>query len=170
MTNSLLRFFDLIATFRRLGTAAILTFENWRWIRRDQFVTFQDKFRIDGVAGGLVNSVAAEVAVEFVFVIVVAAELQLFAIGRDFLFFIQHYQLRRAPRLTRPAHVTPKLEIRLVITAADKIIAERLGLDFLRHRDLRLLNSFRHSFATCKKKSAEKNLDPKKEFNRAFHS
>jgi hypothetical protein len=40
----------------------------------------------------------------------------------------------------------------------------------LRHRDPRLLNPFRHRFATSEEKSSEKNLDRKQKSNRALHS
>src|SRR5437870_4271724 len=87
----LLRFFDLVSIVTR---SAILAFENRRWIRRDQLVIRQHEFRINAVARRLVNIVAAKVAVEFVFVIVVEAEIYLLTIGRELVVFVEHHELR----------------------------------------------------------------------------
>src|SRR5476651_2192012 len=87
----LLRFFDLVTVVTRF---AVLAFENGCRIRRDQLVVHQHELRVDAVTRRLVNVVAAEVAVELVFIIVVEAEIYLFAIGGELVVFVQHYQLR----------------------------------------------------------------------------
>src|ERR1700688_4316803 len=83
-----LRFLDSVTRYRGLGSRVHLALENGRRIGRDDFVTFQDELGIDGVAGRFVNFVATEIALEFVFVIIVAAKTKTFAIGREFLLLI----------------------------------------------------------------------------------
>src|SRR5437867_10169309 len=93
--------FDRVTQFGRAWTSPDLTFKDRRRIGGDQFVPLQNELGINSIARRLVNLVAAEIAVEFVFVVVVAAELEPFAIRRQFLFFIEHDQLRGTPRLDR---------------------------------------------------------------------
>src|SRR5205085_5003080 len=111
-----LRFLDHVTGLPRFSPPAQLTFENWRGIGRDQLETRDDKLGIHSVARRLVNFVTAEMAGKFVFIIIVRAELQRFAIGSEFLFFIQHDQLRAAPWLVRLSHVSPEFKVRLKIT------------------------------------------------------
>src|SRR6266576_4268830 len=80
-----LRFLDLIPAHLSLGAAGKLAGENRRRVGRNDLVAFQDKLRVDGVAGGFVDLVAAEVTVELVFVIIVAPELEALAIGGQLL-------------------------------------------------------------------------------------
>src|SRR5438067_11899691 len=108
-------------------------------MRRDQLVIFQDEFRINRVAGGLVNLVAAEVTIAFVFVIVVAAEVEFLAIGGEFLLFIQLVELRFTPRLARAPDITPELEIRFIIAASDNVIAWHFRGMLWGHRHFRRL-------------------------------
>src|SRR5438067_3397839 len=98
-----LRFFDEITIYLSLGAPGKLAGKDRRRIGRYQFVVFQDEFRINRVAGGLVNLVATEVTIEFVFVIIVAAEVEFLPIRSELLFFIQHHELRFTPRLARAA-------------------------------------------------------------------
>src|SRR4030095_5683189 len=140
----LLRLFDLISVLTR---AAVLAFENRRRIGRDQLVTRENEFRIDAVARRLVNRVAAEVAIELVFIVVVKAEVYLFAVRRKFLVFVQHDQLRRAPRLAGPPDVAPKVKILFVIASPDEVITRRLRLNSLKRGEPGLLNAFRHRLA-----------------------
>src|SRR4051812_15340664 len=139
----ILRLFDRIARRCSLGAAAHLAFENRRRIRGYQLDFLKNEFGIETVARRLVNSLAAEFAVQFVFVIVVASEVQLLAIRSEFVFFIQHHHLCSGPWLTRFAHVTPEFEIWFVVTAADEVIARGLGRNPLCHVDAGLLNSGR---------------------------
>src|SRR5205085_9366765 len=91
-----------------------------------------DEFRIKTVAGRLVNRLAAERAPELIFVIIVAAEAELFAIRRKFLLFVEHDELGGSPRLPGLAHVTPELEDRTFeIAVPDKVIAGRFRGDAL---------------------------------------
>src|SRR5439155_9631683 len=117
--SSKLRFFDEITIYLGLGAPGKLAGKDRRRIGRYQFVVFQDEFRINRVAGGLINLVATEVTIEFVFVIVVAAEVEFLPIRGELLFFIQHHELRFTPRLARAADITPELEIRFIIAASD---------------------------------------------------
>src|SRR5207249_9600284 len=90
-SSSQLRFLDQITANLSLGAPGKLTRENrWR-AGGDELVTLEDKLRINGVAGGLVNLVAAEVTVEFVFVIIIAPEIEALPIRSQLLLFIQHY-------------------------------------------------------------------------------
>ena len=107
----------MIAVIQRGGATAELAFENGRWADGNEIDGLQDKLGIDGVTRGLVNIVTREVASQFVFVIVVIAETELFAIGRHFQFLIQHHQLRGAPGLSRPPDVAPEFVVRLVSSA-----------------------------------------------------
>src|SRR5947207_4860033 len=137
--------------------------KNRRRIGRDQLVIFQDEFRINRVTGGLVNLVAAEVTIEFVFVIVVAAEVEFLAVGGEFLLFIQHDELRFTPQLAWAPDITPELEIRFIIAASDKIIARHFRGIFLRHRDFRRLNTWRRGFAAGQKQEREKSSEQGKD-------
>src|ERR1022692_1168863 len=83
-----LRFFDGVTRHSRLRASAHLALENGRRSGRDDFVTFQDELGIDCVACRFVNFVATEIALEFVFVIIVAAETKALAIGCEFLLLI----------------------------------------------------------------------------------
>src|SRR5215472_1493603 len=103
-----LRFFHDIPQVGRI-LAAHLASEDRRRVGGNQFIAFQNELGIDPVTGGLINFVAAEITVELVLVIVIATELEAFAVGRKFLFLIEHHQLCCAPRLTRLADVTPEL-------------------------------------------------------------
>ena len=49
-------------------------------------VALQDELRINSIARWFINLVAAKITVEFVFVIVIAAKFEAFAIGCQFLF------------------------------------------------------------------------------------
>src|SRR5438094_6190290 len=124
---------------------------------------FQNKLRVNRVAGRLVNLVAAEVAVKFVFVVVVAAEVEFLAVGREFLFFIQHDKLRFAPGLSWAADIAPEFEIGFVIAASDKIITWRFRGILLRHCDFRGLNSGGGGFASGQEKEREKSSEQEKE-------
>src|SRR4029077_12615553 len=108
----LLGFFDLVPVVTRV---AVLAFEDRRWVGRDQLVTLQDKFRINAVAGRFLDFVAAEPAVKPVLVVVVVPKIHLLGIRREFLVFVQHYQLSCSPRLAWPAHVPPKMVILFVV-------------------------------------------------------
>src|SRR5438874_8531457 len=88
-----LRFFDLIPAHLSLRAPRELTGENRGRVGRKDLVAFQDEFWVDGVAGGLVDLVATKVTVELVFVIIVAPEIEAFAIGGQLLLLIQHNQL-----------------------------------------------------------------------------
>src|SRR5438552_8802079 len=124
MTNDFLqlRFFDLVSAHLGLGAPGELAGENrWR-VGRNNLVALQDEFRVDGIAGRLVNVFAAEVTIELVFVIVVAPEIEALAIWGQLLLLVQHYQLRFAPGLPRAADVAPEFEVGFVISATDKIV------------------------------------------------
>src|SRR4026208_1316072 len=123
-------FFDFITTDLGLCASGKLTGENRGRIGGDQLVTLEDEFRVDSVAGGLVDLVATKVTVEFVFVIIVAPEIEMFAIGGQLLFLIQHNQLRFAPGLPWTADIAPEFVVRLIISTADKIVARRFGSIF----------------------------------------
>src|SRR6266446_6137779 len=159
----LLRFFDLVSIVTR---SAELTFENRRRAGRDQLVSLQHELGIDAVTGRLINIVAAEEAIKSVFVVVVEPEVQLLAIRRELFVFIQHHQLRGAPGLSGPAHIAPEFEIRLVIASADEVVARRLRLDLGKHREPRLMDSFRHRLAAREKTESE---DEKTIFQRQLH-
>src|SRR2546430_5223006 len=83
-------------------------------------VALQNKFRINAVACRFIDLVAAEIAIELVFVIVVASEIEAFTIWSKFLFFIQHHQLRCAPWLAWPPHVAPEFVIGFEVTPPDE--------------------------------------------------
>src|SRR5437764_542525 len=78
---------------RGAGAIAILAAENRNRVRRDQLIALEDELGIKAVAGWFVNRLSAEIAVELVFVIVIAAETQLLAIRRELLLFIKHDEL-----------------------------------------------------------------------------
>src|SRR6266699_189365 len=86
-----LRFFYHVTEIFCGGVTTDLTFENWRGVRGDELVAFQNELRINSIARRFINLVAAKVAVEFVFVIVVASDIDTFAIRRKLLFFVQHH-------------------------------------------------------------------------------
>src|SRR5262249_7515330 len=154
--SMLLRFFHDVPQIGWIRATAHLASENWCRVRGNEFVAFQHELRIDPIARGLIDFVAAEITVEFVFVIVVATELETFAVRRKFLFFIKHHQLCCAPWLTRATDVAPELVIGFVVTSPDVIIAgRRFGCDPLRHLDSRLLDALRNSFASGEEQSAQ---------------
>jgi hypothetical protein len=103
-----------------------LAFEDGSGAGRNQLVAFENKFRINSIAGGLIDFVPAEVAVELIFVIVIEAKINLFPVWGELLIFVEHHELSRAPGLPGAPDVTPKFVVRFVITAANKIIAGRL--------------------------------------------
>ena len=146
-----LRFLDLIPAHLSLGAAGKLAGENRRRVGRNDLVAFEDEFWVNGVAGGLVDLVAAEVTVELVFVIIVAPELEALAIGGQLLLLVQHYELRFAPRLPGTADVAPEFEVGFIISTANKIIAWGFGGIFLRHRHFCGLNAGRGRFASSQK-------------------
>src|SRR4051794_26417180 len=132
-----------------------LALEDRRRSSGSKLVSLQNEFWINPVASGFIHFVATEVAVKFVFVVVIAPEFQTFAVWRKFDFFIKHHQLCCAPWLARLANVTPELVIGFVITPPDIIIAGRFSCDVLRHFDSRLLNALRNSCATGEEQSAQ---------------
>ena len=125
-------------------------------IGRNQFVAFQDELRKKTIADQLVNLIVAEIASELIFVVVVAPDVQLFAVGCELPVFVQDYQLRRAPRLPGPANISPKMKFRFEVAAANKVITGWLSLDPLRRRAPRSLHLIGNSLATAKQKEAEK--------------
>src|SRR2546423_1397138 len=155
---------------RGAGAIAVLAFENRSRARRDQLVSFQDELGIEAITGRLVNGLAAEVPVESVFVIVVAAETEFLPVRCEFFLFVENDELGRAPRLPRFAHVAPKLVDRAFeVAVADEIIARRLCRDLLRRIDPRLLNSLRHRRpAAGEEKQAEQNLGGEEELEQAL--
>src|SRR5436190_4975139 len=96
----LLGLFYLGSPDRGTGAIVVLAFENGRRVGRDQLVAFQDELLVKAVAGGLVNGLAAEVTLQFVFVIVVAAERPGFAVGRELFLFVENHELGCVSRLT----------------------------------------------------------------------
>ena len=76
----------------RGGVTTELTFENWRRVHGNQLVALQNELRINSIARRFINLVAAKVAVEFVFVIVIASDIDTFAIWSKLLLFVQHHQ------------------------------------------------------------------------------
>src|SRR5262245_40545266 len=140
------------------GVATDLTFENWRWVGGYQLVAFQNELRINSVARRLINLVAAKVTVEFIFVTVIASDIDAFAIWGKLLFFVQPHEFCRAPGLARPPDVTPELVIRFVITPPDKVISGGFGRDVLRHLQPGLLNSLGNGFAADEKRRAEQEI------------
>src|SRR5207244_9509700 len=96
-----LRLFDQEARRRGLGAAVVLALENRGRISRDQLIAGENELRIDAVAGRFINFVAAEVTVNFVFVIVVATERETLPIGRELLVVVQFHQFRGGPPLDR---------------------------------------------------------------------
>ena len=105
----LLGLFDLEPSEGGPGAIAVLASKNWGGIRRDQLVSFQDELGVKAVAGRLVNRLAAEGAIKFVFVIVIAAETQFFTVRREFFLLVEHDQLRRAPGLSGLAARNPRI-------------------------------------------------------------
>src|SRR6267154_5292155 len=97
-----LRFFYHVTEIFCSGVTTELTFENWGRVHGNQLVTLQNELRINSIARRFINLVAAKVAVEFVFVIVIASDVDTFAIWSKLLFFVQHHQFCRAPGLARP--------------------------------------------------------------------
>src|SRR5438128_2499768 len=63
--QALLRFFDGNTAVRRCRTTVVLALEDRCRTGRDQFVAFQNKFGINGIAGWLVNAIAREVTGDF---------------------------------------------------------------------------------------------------------
>src|SRR5262245_66469066 len=126
MTKHSFRFFHDVSQVGWIRPAAYLAFEDRRRVRRDEFVPLQDELWINPIACRLVHFVATKVAIEFVFVIVVAAEFETFAVRRKFLFLIEHHHLRCAPWLTRLTNITPKYVIGFVVATPDIIITSRL--------------------------------------------
>src|SRR5207237_941552 len=82
------RLLNRITQFRRGRSPHDLTSKNRRRIGRNYFVALQNELGIEPIARWFVNGLAAEMAEEFVFVIVVAAEFEAFTIRRQFLFFV----------------------------------------------------------------------------------
>src|SRR5438045_3019885 len=121
----ILRLFDHVACLRGLSATADLALEDWRRVRRNQLVILQNEFGIKSVAGRFVNRLSAEVAKNLIFIIVVLAEIQLLAIGRELFLFIQHHKLGGRPRLSRATNVAPKFEVRFVIASTDVVITWR---------------------------------------------
>jgi hypothetical protein len=103
--------------------ASKLTWKDWRRLGRDQLVILQDELREKAIANQLADFVAAEVAAQFVFEIVIASNAQLLAIRGELLVFVQDHELRRAPGLSRTADIAPKVKVRFVVATADKIVA-----------------------------------------------
>src|SRR5207249_5103113 len=117
-----------------------------------------------------VNVLAAEVPVEFVFVIVVEPEIHFLTVRREFLFFIEHNKPRRAPWLPGPANVAPEFVIRLKIATTNEIISRRLLLDPLEHRDACLMDPFRHGLTSRKKQREQKKFRKRRRRRvRKFH-
>src|SRR5205085_10207403 len=152
------------------GAIAVLTAENRNRVRRNQLVSLEHELGIKAIAGGLIDGLSAEAAIEFVFVIVIAAEIQLLAVRRELFLLIQDDELGRVPRLTRFADVAPKLIDRAFkIAAADKVIAGRLRRDLLGRIDPRLLDPRRlHRPAASQQKEAEENLEGEKKTKGVF--
>src|ERR1043166_239433 len=134
---------------------AHLASEDRRRVGGNELISFQNELWINPIASGLVYFVATEVAVELVFVIVVATELETFTVRRKLLFLIKHHHLRCAPWLAWLTNVTPEFVIGFVITPPDIIIAGRFGCDVLRHLDSRLLDSLRNGFAAGEEQCAQ---------------
>src|SRR5215470_13292922 len=109
MTRQSFRLFYYVTEIFRGGVAPELAFENWWRVRGYQLVALQNELRINPVARRFINLVAAEITVEFVFVIVIAAEIETLAVRGKLLFFIQHHQFCRAPGLTGAPYVAPEL-------------------------------------------------------------
>src|SRR5436190_3390570 len=132
-TQRLLGLFDGVAASRGLGAIAILALEDRRRTHRNEFDFLQHKLRIEAVAPGVVNGVAAETAPHFVFVVDVDTKIELLPVGRELFLFVEDDQLRRAPRLARLADIAPEFVLRdLEVAAPDKVIAGRLSLDVCR--------------------------------------
>ena len=137
------------------GAIGKLALENWRRTDRNEFVFLQDELRIEAIAPRIVNGVAAKAAVKLVFVIVIKAEIQLFAVRCELFLLVEHDQLRSAPGLTRPSHVSPELVLRYsVITAADEIIAGCFRLDVLGRRQRAPARFLRHRVSQPARKNA----------------
>src|SRR4029079_308034 len=150
------RSFGLLDDVAQVGWRATinLAFDDRRGSSGNKLIPLQNEFWINPVASGLIHFVATEVAVKFVFVVIVAAEFQTFAVWCKFAFFIKHHQLCCAPWLAWFANVTPELVIGFVIRPPDIIIAGRFSCDVLGHLDSRLLNALRNSCATREEQSA----------------
>src|SRR3954470_10680419 len=125
--TELLRLFDRVTRHPCLFSRIDLTRQNRRGMIGNELITLEHEFRIDGVAGRLVDFFPTEGAVEFVFVVVVETEAHSFAIGRELLFFVQHYELRGAPRLAGAADKTPEFKVGFEVAPADVVITRRLG-------------------------------------------
>src|SRR5215510_5966087 len=155
VTNHSFGFFHNVSQVGWIRPAAHLAFEDRGRICRDKRVPLQDKLWINPIACRLIDFVTTKVAIEFVFVIVIAAEFETFAVRRKFLFLIEHHHLRCAPWLTRLTNVTPKFVIGFVVTPPDVIIASRFSCDVLSHLDSRLLNSLGNGLAAGEEQYAE---------------
>src|SRR5215510_8632239 len=151
------------------GVATDLAFENWWWVGGYQLVAFQNELRIKSVACRLINLVSAKVTEEFVFVIVIASDIDTFAIWSQLLFFVQHHHFRRAPGLPWAPDVTPELVIRFVITPPDKIIPGGFGCDVLRHLQPGLLNPLGNGFAGTEKSRAKQEIACEQKAGEASH-
>jgi hypothetical protein len=147
-----------------------LAFENWRWIRGNELVALQNELWINAIACRFVNLVAAKVTVEFVFVIIIASEIETLAVRGKFLFLIQHHQFCCAPGLTRAPDVTPELVIGFVIAPSDKIIPSRFSCDVLSHLKSGLLNPLGNGFAAAEKRRAKQEIAREQKASGVSHS
>src|SRR6266545_5436473 len=91
ITSRSFRFFYHVSEIFPSSVAAELTFENWRRVHGYELVALQNELRINSIARRFINLVAAKVTVEFVFVVVIAAEIETLAIRGELLFFVQHH-------------------------------------------------------------------------------
>src|SRR4051794_534111 len=157
-TNRSFRLFYYVAQIGLTGATGHLAPENWRRVHGNEFVPFQNELRINSVARRLIDFVAAEITEKLVFVIVIAAEFEAFAVRGKFLLFVEHDQLRCAPWLTRLAYVAPELVIGFVVTPANIIVAGLFSRDPLRHFNSRLLNSLRNRFASGEEQCAQNQI------------
>ena len=83
MTEELLGLLDVIAIILGRGATVVLAFEDRRRTHGDDLKTLHHKLGINRIACRFVDIFTREVTRQFVFVIIVAAETQLFAIGRE---------------------------------------------------------------------------------------
>src|SRR4030095_8047586 len=170
ITRRSLRLFYHVTEIFGGGVATELTFKNWRRVHGYQLVALQNELRIDSIARRFINLVAAKVTVEFVFVVVIAAEFETLSVRGELLFFIQHHQFCRAPGLARPPDVAPELIIGFVIPPSDKIISSRFGCDVLSHLEPGLLNALWNGFAGAEKRRAEQEIACEQKASDASHS
>src|ERR1044071_2245472 len=78
MTNRSFGFFHYVSQIGWTRAAAHLASEDRRWSGGNKLVPLQNELRINSVARRLIHFVATEVAVELVFVIVIATEFETF--------------------------------------------------------------------------------------------